>query len=61
VMVSVMEGASGQVRGVECPPWRGQYKLRRVLHFLSLLVLTSHSRDFSLSVQDVILDSLGFS
>jgi len=33
--------------------------LRRVLHFLSSLVLTSYSRDFSLSVQDVILDNLG--
>jgi len=32
--------------------------LRRVLHFLSSLVLTSHSRDFSLSVKDVILDNL---
>jgi len=35
------------------------HDLRRVLHFLSSLVLTSNSRDFSLSVQDVILDNFG--
>jgi len=32
---------------------------RRVLHFFSSLILSSHSRDFSLSVQNVILDNLG--
>jgi len=37
---------------------RSYLHLRRVLHFLSSLILTSHTRDFSLSVQDVILDNL---
>jgi len=31
---------------------------RRDLHFLSSLVLASHSRDFSMTVQVVILDNL---